>query len=396
MTDREGPLPSNALRSHSTSMNSLFSFQNENSYSSILEYYDGAAESPPPSLTQEAGEEGSPLTLNYDGRHWNALREAPVLQGTEKFLVVLVGLPAVGKSTISGHLIRFLQNNPRLSHLRCGVFNAGQVRRDLTYSGRSMKLANSSGEDLFNPKNSDKKNMYARITLERLFRELDADRCDIAIFDATNSTISRRRFIFQQVHEYNTRLGSDINITPIVLQVTCNDENFIRFNIHNKTFNQDYFDKPYEYAVRDFAQRLKHYYTQYVPFTEDEFTTTIEAYMHIEGRTPGTYRGSLFFFSIINAGLDTDLSAPKVGFAPQISSAVAEVVAAFGDFVDHYAQMYGHKYITHANEFMKNGRNTIPSLGNEPISLTSRPSYLSTLCSIIDDQYFNSLHSLRK
>ncbi|AMD18597.1 HBL305Cp [Eremothecium sinecaudum] len=410
---------SEAIRSHSTSTSSLFSLKNTRSYPSILDFY----------TTTESGdvENGDVAALEYEEEpalYLETDRDA-ALTDNDKFIVILVGLPATGKSTISRHLVSYLRSLPSLMSLRCGVFNAGQVRRKLTYKGERMPIANSSKEDLFNPRNSEKKNVYARITLEELLSELDADMCDFAIFDATNSTLERRSFIFQEIQSYNDRPQNKYRIIPVVLQVTCSNKAFIRFNIHNKAFNQDYLDKPYEFAVRDFARRLRYYYSQFVPFTKEEFNHIIQTNSHTKNDKSCCVRNDrlytredtgLFFFHIINAGLDTDLSSSMTHYPREVSLVLSEVVSAIEEFVNRYSQIYGFQYIENANSFMKGEpvkctkgdgakanftgaalannnvlakKTTTLSIPN-PASLTS---YLPTLCSIINDQYFQSLTS---
>lgn len=69
-------------------------------------------------------------------------------------MIVLIGLPATGKSTISSHLIQCLKNNPLTNSLRCKVFNAGKIRRQISCAtiSKPLLLSNTSSEDLFNPK----------------------------------------------------------------------------------------------------------------------------------------------------------------------------------------------------------------------------------------------------
>ncbi|AET37786.1 6-phosphofructo-2-kinase Ecym_2027 [Eremothecium cymbalariae DBVPG len=420
----------NALRSHSTSANSLFSLKDERSFSSVLECCeesnhvtlqrhstvekkgeseghdgrdqqateDGSLHDQDEVLGLEYETKDSPLTLNYKRR--NGLthgleKSQPLLPRLEKFIIVLIGLPATGKSTISAHLIRFLQNHPVLLHLRCSVYNAGQVRRKLTCTDRPMLLSTNPVDDLFNPKNSDKKNAYARITLEALLKDLDQDLCDLAIFDATNSTVIRRTLIFQYLNNYNKESKNKFRITPIVLQVKCTNENFIRFNIHNKTFNQDYFDKPYEFSVRDFAKRLMHYQSQFVPFDKQEFYNILASYPDVE-LSGSKSDGRLFFFNILNAGLDTPFEPPLLHYPQNLSPLVVQVVEAVESFVQRYSQMYGFKYIESANMFIKGDNSSTTSTATGEAKPPSNRSYLPTLCSIINEQYFHLLNHMKK
>ncbi|SCV00706.1 LAMI_0G06810g1_1 [Lachancea mirantina] len=364
--------------SNSTSTNSLFSLNKRDSYSSILDQYGEEAENEE-TRTECVMPDPTVLTLNCAnrGRRTSVFADAPIL---DKTVIVLVGLPASGKSTISNHLQHYLKQTPATAHLRCKIFNAGQVRRKLSCRGRPMMLANNSSEDLFNPKNTMKKEKYAKITLEQLFGELDRDLCDVAIFDATNSTEARRAFLFHEIRSYNARLTGEFRITPMVLQVGCVNENFVKFNIHNKTFNQDYFDKPYDFAVRDFARRLTHYSSQFVAFDKLEFDRHVA-----EGKLVNEDTG-LFWFNIVNAGLLTNVE--RSHFPPKCASIVKNTVSTIEAFVTGYAKIYGHQYIEQVKSFA-NGLSTLKA--SQDVSQTKRVPYSLILSEILDHDYFEQL-----
>lgn len=370
--------------STATSTNSLFSLNRRASYSSVIDHY-----------LEEAEDEPTALTLNYSSRNRRSSVAAPAMAqapdplptppANDKLVVILVGLPASGKSTVSNHLIQYLGHNPATQHMRCKIFNAGQVRRKLSCRGRPMMLANNSSEDLFNPKNSQKKEQYARLTLEQMFSDLDKDLCDIAIFDATNSTEKRRAFLFQEMRLYNADLSREFHITPLVFQVSCAERNFVRFNIHNKTFNQDYFDKPYEFAVRDFARRLSHYYSQFTPFSTPEFNSQMA-----ENKLINDDNG-LFWFSIVNAGQSDQSDFSACHFPPKASKLLFTLIKTIKTFVDTYGDVYGRPYIQHAGDFAK-------GIITRPTELTARASttqvdvpYFSILNQIVNDDYFAQL-----
>ncbi|CAI4989398.1 ANL_HP_G0165970.mRNA.1.CDS.1 [Saccharomyces cerevisiae] len=316
-----------------------------------------------------------PITLNY--KRDNA--DPTYTNGkVNKFMIVLIGLPATGKSTISSHLIQCLKNNPLTNSLRCKVFNAGKIRRQISCAtiSKPLLLSNTSSEDLFNPKNNDKKETYARITLQKLFHEINNDECDVGIFDATNSTIERRRFIFEEVCSFNTDELSSFNLVPIILQVSCFNRSFIKYNIHNKSFNDDYLDKPYELAIKDFAKRLKHYYSQFTPFSLDEFNQ-IHRYIsqHEEIDT------SLFFFNVINAGVVEPHSLNQSHYPSTCGKQIRDTIMVIENFINHYSQMFGFEYIEAVKLFFE-------SFGN------SSEETLTTLDSVVNDKFFDDLQSL--
>ncbi|CEP62422.1 6-phosphofructo-2-kinase LALA0_S05e05292g [Lachancea lanzarotensis] len=400
--------------SKSNSTNSLFSLRgHRDSYSSIVDQYlteeeeEGEKENDDDAqkaenshhrsspLRQYTSEEPTALTLNYTsrGRRFSSVSAAPPPQlpaADDKLVIVLVGLPASGKSTVSNHLIQYLGQDPRTTHLRCKIYNAGQVRRKLSCRGRPMMLANNSSEDLFNPKNSQKKEQYARLTLQHMFSDLDQDSCDVAIFDATNSTEQRRAYIFQQLRVYNADANRYYHITPVVLQVSCTERAFVRFNIHNKTFNQDYFDKPYEFAVRDFAKRLAHYHSQYIPFTKAEFCSHMA-----EGRLVNEDYG-LFWYSVINAGYSDASIETKKHHPPGATQYLTQLINSIELFIECYSNIYARQYIQDVQDFAKgktpSNRTSAPTLQVPADSSSSRSTtdvpYASILNGIVNDDYF--------
>lgn len=245
-----------------------------------------------------------------------------------KYVFILSGLPASGKSTLSQNMIQYMTNTyltspdddatppiegtehgikipeqkesanyrtrPRRNSLFANggdpksfnieIFNAGKIRRSDSYT-RTKKLflmANNSNEDLFSPKNKSKKDVFAKLTLDSLFKNLKSEKLDMAIFDATNSTRERRRFVAEEIAKQQREmqqsktfgLSSDeeveIKIVPVFLQIMCTNREFIRYNIYNKSFNDDYFDKPFDFAVKDFSKRVLYYSQQYCPITQEE------------------------------------------------------------------------------------------------------------------------------
>lgn len=398
-----------SLKSNPASANSLFSLGKKN-YSNLLlnksSYYyqndeidedqDNAVPLPDNLLGNlsidgfsdlSRTDSNSPLSFNppRDMRRRSVTTQPARGKGT-KFVFILVGLPAVGKSTISAQLIRFIQSNPATHSLRCSVYNAGKVRRKMSFKNLgklSMELANNSSDDLFNPKNTEKKEKYARITLDKLLKELDTDVCDVGIFDATNSRVQRRQFVFEEICAYNENPESKFHVTPMVLQITCDDPSFIRYNVHKKSFNEDYFDKPYEYAVRDFARRLKNYYSQFTPFSSEEFDAIVNL---ISDRGLGH---GLFAYNIVNTGLVPSKHLTNNHFPARFSREVIQMVNLMESFVEHYTRMFGYTYIERVKEFFNEEMRNV-----EAKPTPGGLNYLSTLGSILDEEYFSELQQL--
>lgn len=294
-----------------------------------------------------------------------------------KYIVILVGLPASGKSTIANQLIQKLHSNSTTSHIRCEIFNAGRLRREMSLT-HTLKLANNSSEDLFSPKNKDKKEEIAKLTFQRLLNHIDNDLSDLAIFDAANSTLERRQLLFQQIHKYDTDPNSKFQLIPIVFQVSCMDSYMIRYNIHQKTFNEDYFDKPYKIALQDFAKRLLNYRNQFVPFTKTEFNTI---HSHFFSNI------DCFFFNLLNNGMDED--ELLINFSSEKHPSIEVVIMVIQDFVINYGTTYGFPYIKKVRNFFKFHQSQQNTVNNTPPTRMNKN--VQILTSIIDEPFLIKL-----
>ncbi len=101
-----------------------------------------------------------------------------------KTLIVMVGLPARGKSFLSAKLVTFFN----WSGVPAKIFNAGERRRDnegATESGRATFFSTSNSAAVA------KRDEIAMLTLGEAVRYLGEGGGTIAIFDATNTTKGR-------------------------------------------------------------------------------------------------------------------------------------------------------------------------------------------------------------
>ena len=85
----------------------------------------------------------------------------------------------------------------------------------------------------------------------------------VAILDATNSTKSRRKWIYEKL----TAAGID----HLFVESKCDDENLIMNNILEvKTTSPDYVGQDPEEAAKDFRSRIKNYEKVYETIDEEE------------------------------------------------------------------------------------------------------------------------------
>ncbi len=106
----------------------------------------------------------------------------------ERLVCVTVGLPARGKTYISQKVMRYLN----WLGITTRVFNVGNYRRRFCGAERLHEFfsaANTAAEEL--------RTSAAAAALEDMIAWLKAGEGQVAIYDATNTTRSRRRMIYE-------------------------------------------------------------------------------------------------------------------------------------------------------------------------------------------------------
>ncbi|KAL3901066.1 MAG: hypothetical protein SGCHY_000885 [Lobulomycetales sp.] len=200
----------------------------------------------------------------------------------EKLIIVMVGLPARGKSYISKKLNRYLS----WLGFRCRVFNVGNRRRVLASLAKSESDSNlsflSSGPldpseewkepsanlhdaKFFDPSNKDAQRWREKLameSLEELILWLHAGG-KIGILDATNSTRERRKALFERVSE-------EKNVQCLFIESICTDGPVLAANIEMKLQGPDYINIPRERAFLDFKSRIQNYDKVYESLGEEE------------------------------------------------------------------------------------------------------------------------------
>jgi len=181
---------------------------------------------------------------------------------------VMVGLPARGKTYMSKKLTRYLN----WIGFKTKVFNAGEYRRKL------YGTVNCTS-DFFDPGNPDGHKARMRcvdLALEDVSKFLMTEGGQVAIFDATNTTVDRRRYVYQKCKE--------AGIKTFFIESLCDDPDVIHHNIYEvKISSPDYKGISEEQACKDFVQRIQHYEKSY------ELIHPVE-------------EGHLSFIKIFNAG----------------------------------------------------------------------------------------------
>ncbi|CAL8083901.1 unnamed protein product [Calicophoron daubneyi] len=170
-----------------------------------------------------------------------------------KTVVVLVGLPARGKSYIGTKLTRYLN----WVGINTRVFNVGVYRR--------RQAASHQDHDYFDSANREackSRRKVAEEALCDLIAWLTEDDGEIGVFDATNTTRDRRLWIMEKCKANN--------LDVLFVESICNDPKVIEENVLEvKVSSPDYVGMDREEAMKDFMLRMQHYEAQYVPIDDD-------------------------------------------------------------------------------------------------------------------------------
>ncbi|KAF8454606.1 6-phosphofructo-2-kinase-domain-containing protein [Terfezia claveryi] len=172
-----------------------------------------------------------------------------------KIVVVMVGLPARGKSLIAQKIVRYL----RWLSINAHCFNVGTYRRADTPHPPADFFA------VDNPEGERLRRCAAEAAMRDLIDWFDSGKGTVAILDATNSTKERRRWIAKRcaVHGFEV----------MFVESKCDDEELIMANVREvKANSPDYEGQDPELAAQDFVRRIKHYEGVYETITEPELT----------------------------------------------------------------------------------------------------------------------------
>lgn len=195
--------------------------------------------------------------------------ETRTSMGSVGQVIVMVGLPARGKTYISRKLTRYLN----WIGVNTRVFNAGDYRREAT-------TAKKPKHDFFDPANTEAKAIREscmEAALNDAIGWLKSGSGDVAIFDATNTTRDRRRTVHDWIVDKN-------GLKCMFLESICNSDQIVESNVREvKVHSPDYKGVEAETAIADFLERIKHYEDIYEPISEE-------------------HEGHFAFIKLINAG----------------------------------------------------------------------------------------------
>ncbi|KAK4454840.1 6-phosphofructo-2-kinase-domain-containing protein [Podospora aff. communis PSN243] len=169
-----------------------------------------------------------------------------------KICVVMVGLPARGKSYIAQKAQRYL----KWLSIPAKTFNVGNYRRT---------DAPQPSADFFDNNNAEgerKRRAAAEAAVADMLQWFKSGEGVVAILDATNSTKERRKWVLDKVKSEG--------IEVIFVESKCDEEELIMANIRDvKTTSPDYRGQDPEKAALDFRDRIRNYEKVYKSVNED-------------------------------------------------------------------------------------------------------------------------------
>ena len=164
----------------------------------------------------------------------------------EKLYIVLMGLPARGKSTLAIRLRDYF----RKDGIAIRIFNNGNLRR------RYLPLLKTSISEFYSPQNTEavalRKNI-ALMNMDRAKKYLN-NNGRIAILDATNASRERRATIEKKLNDYDLLFIECLNDDEDIMKITIQEKIRLPEFAHLK-----------DRAAKEFLKRINYYRMIYTP-----------------------------------------------------------------------------------------------------------------------------------
>jgi len=222
-----------------------------------MSWHDGSREYNPLPHVLPEGDNAAPL-------------EVMGSSASDKLVIVMVGLPATGKTHIAKRICRFLSF---FHDIPSQIFNVGDYRRQLCGAQQPASF--------YDPDNDDgvaQRQVACDAALADLIEYMSLDGVRVAALDATNSTRERRK------HIKSTLKKEKKNIKTIFVESICDDEAILISNIHKvKLSTPDYKDMEEDKAVSDFLARRAQYekYYQTVDENDGPFCKIVNSHRYV-------------------------------------------------------------------------------------------------------------------
>ncbi|XP_074833719.1 6-phosphofructo-2-kinase/fructose-2,6-bisphosphatase 2 isoform X4 [Carettochelys insculpta] len=170
-------------------------------------------------------------------------------------LIVMIGLPARGKTYMSKKLTRYLN----WIGVPTKVFNLGVYRREAVRSYKSYDFFRHDNKEAM-----EIRKQCALVALEDVKTYVTEECGQIAVFDATNTTRERRDLILNFAKENAYKV--------FFVESVCDDPEVIAANILEvKVSSPDYPERNRENVMDDFLKRIECYKVTYQPLDPDNY-----------------------------------------------------------------------------------------------------------------------------
>ena len=169
----------------------------------------------------------------------------------DKLYIVMVGLPARGKSTVALRL----RDGFLAEGIDTRIFNNGDVRRKVL--GRA-----SASPNFYHPANNEGRRKREEIARQNadIARDFLRTGGQVAILDATNASASRREFLEKYLDD-----------APIVyIECVNDDQDLLAASVQRKARGADFAHMPLHLAMQSFMERIDYYKRMYVPLEHEK------------------------------------------------------------------------------------------------------------------------------
>ncbi|CAN6659003.1 putative 6-phosphofructo-2-kinase/fructose-2,6-bisphosphatase YLR345W [Trichomonascus vanleenenianus] len=176
-----------------------------------------------------------------------------------KICIVLVGLPARGKTHHAVALTRYL----RWLGVKTHAFHLGDYRRQL--SPADFKVPDDYFMENASPATVEFRQRVLEACMCDIERFFEADSGQVAIYDAVNATARQRRRLAARL----TARG----VAVLFVECLCTDESIVIRNIRDvKLTSPDYANIDFDQAVRHYLRRIELRIPHYEPVNEPELS----------------------------------------------------------------------------------------------------------------------------
>lgn len=231
--------------------------------------------------------------------------------------------------------------------------NGSSDASDLSAPDQPGEHMESQTAEFFDPNNEKAAHIrdeLAMATLDELLDYILDGSGSVGIFDATNSTLERRKMVMQKVRE---RAGPELGV--LFLESLCIDENILESNMRLKLSGPDYKEQDPVVALKDFKKRVALYEQKYIPLGIYEEKNNMPYVQMIDvGRKVVAHQvGGFLSAQLVSYLLNFNLAARQI-WITRHGESIDNVNGKIGG--DSDLSQHGHAYARALTDFTKHER----------------------------------------